>query len=360
MIKFRQELNQITPYVPGKLIAEVQEEYGLTDIIKLASNENPLGMANAARMAINHALDEVHLYPDGNSRSLTESLAKHLAVNQDQLIVGNGSDEVLRMIGEAFLTPNDEVIVSEPTFSQYRFIANLMGAKIRSIPLKEYHFDLEAIANAISAQTKIVFICNPNNPTGTIVSDQKLRAFLEQIPPYVLVVIDEAYYEYVQAKDYPNSIALLEKYSNLIITRTFSKVYALAALRVGYGIAAPEVIATLLRVKEPFNVNLLAQVGAEASLLEKDHLETSIRMNEAGKEYFYREFSALNLRYLPTEANFILVDLKQDGDRVFRQLLSHGIIIRPTTAFKLPNWIRVTIGTAEQNQKFIKALQEVL
>lgn len=359
-IECRKEILNIEPYVPGKHIDEVKREFGLNEIIKLASNENPLGASNKVKSAIAESLPHLHQYPDGNSTKLRHKLAAHLECSPENLIVGNGSDEILKLIGEAYLSSKDQVIIADPTFSEYRFIANLMGAEIRLVPLCQYRHDLDAMLAQVNVRTKIVFICNPNNPTGTLVTEQELRQFLSQIPQNILVVIDEAYYEYVTAEEYPQTISLLKQHPNIIITRTFSKVYALAALRIGYAIADHEIIQNLNRVKEPFNVNYLAQIAATAGLEDQEHVQQSIAVNEQGKQYLYQKLSAIGLEYTATEANFILINVKQDANALFQRLLKKGVIVRSTDCFKLPEHIRVTVGTMEQNLRFINALKEVL
>ena len=360
MIKCRRELERIQPYVPGKHIDAVKEEYGITDVVKLASNENPLGMGRAAAEAIAANLENVHLYPDGSCALLREKLASRLGVASGQIIVGNGSDEILKMVAEAYLTESDAVIMADPTFSEYRFAADMMGAEIRAVPLVDFRHDLAAMAAQIDEKTKIIFVCNPNNPTGTIVNRAELEQLLNQVPRHILVLVDEAYYEYVSSREYPQTIGLIQQYPNLMVTRTFSKVHGLAGLRIGYAVADFSVIRTLERVKEPFNVNLLAQAAACASLDDQDHLKRSIENNEAGKRYLYEQFDLLKLKAVPTEANFILVDLNCEARDVFQKLLAKGVIVRPADAFGLPSFIRVTVGTMEQNRRFIQALREVL
>ncbi len=359
-IKHRDEVLTINPYIPGKPIDQVQEEFGLTDIIKLASNENPLGASPRARQAMVKQVESAHIYPDGNCNVLKEGLAQHLDIAKEQLIIGNGSDEVLKFIGETFLQPDDEVIMADPTFSEYQFVSRLMGAKERLVPLQNDRHDLSEMARHLNERTKVIFICNPNNPTGTIVTQDELVAFLQDVPNDVLVVIDEAYYEYVTDTAYPASIPLLAKYSNVIITRTFSKVYGLAALRIGYGIARQEIISLLERTREPFNVNSMAQVAAVASLLDPAHVVQSTDLCEQGKSYLYDQFKRLEISYIPTEANFILFDTGQDAFAVFNQLLKRGVIVRSAHVFGMPTFIRVTVGTHDQNRRFITALEEVL
>lgn len=359
-IENRKEIMAIEPYIPGKPIEEVQKEFGLQHVIKLASNENPLGASKKAMEAIQEHFGKLSLYPDGNCTDIKSVLAEHLNVSVNQLIIGNGSDEVLKLIGEAYLTPDDQVITADPTFLEYQFVARLMGAAEQLVPLKNHKHDLPEMLEKINDRTKIIFICNPNNPTGTIVEQQELREFLQGVPQHVMVVIDEAYYEYVQAGEYPQTIPLLEEFKNIVITRTFSKVHGLAALRIGYGIASPEIITNLNRVKEPFNVNSLAQVAATASLQDAEHVAKSIAVNEAGKVYLYQELEQLGLSYIPTEANFMMIDVNRDGQSLFETLLKRGVIVRSGQIFNMPNYIRLTVGTMAENQTFISALKEVL
>ncbi|HKM17649.1 MAG: histidinol-phosphate transaminase [Firmicutes bacterium] len=360
MIEHRIQLDRIKPYVPGKHIDQVKQELGITDVIKLASNENPLGMGRLAAEAITASAAYTHLYPDGHCTVLREKLAGYLGVTKEQIIVGNGSDEVLKMIAQTFLTELHNVIIADPTFLEYSFVADLMGAEKLFVPLTDYRHDLKAMAAQIDSRTKIVFVCNPNNPTGTIVDSTELEWFLGQIPEHILVVVDEAYYEYVANPSYPQTLELLKHHPNLMITRTFSKIYGLAGLRIGYGVAGPEIINVMERVKEPFNVNRLAQAAACASLDDHEHLRRSIAVNEEGKQYLFQQFEMLNLRAVPTETNFVLVDLERDARQVYYELMIRGIIVRPMDAFGLPSCIRVTIGAMEQNRRFIHALREVL
>ncbi|NLM25390.1 MAG: histidinol-phosphate transaminase [Firmicutes bacterium] len=359
-IETRREILAIKPYIPGKPIEEVQKEYGLSKVIKLASNENPLGASAKAMEAISNHFSKLSIYPDGNCTELKAELAKNLKIDHDQIIIGNGSDEVLKLIGEAYLTSDDQVIMADPTFSEYQYVARLMGAAEELVPLKDHKHNLKEMLQRITPQTKIIFICNPNNPTGTIVNQDRLVEFLKAVPSNILVVIDEAYYEYVQASDYPQTISLLKDFENIIITRTFSKVHGLASLRVGYGIAHPKIIANLNRVKEPFNVNSLAQVAAIASLRDQEHLAKSVTVNEQGKLYLYQELEKLGLEYIPTEANFIMFNVRRDANTLFEELLKKGIIIRSGSIFNMPSYIRLTIGTMEENESFIRALKEVL
>lgn len=359
-IRFRQEILAIEPYSPGKPIEEVKQEYGLTDVIKLASNENPLGPGPLAVSALQKAAGDAHLYPDGSCSRLREALGKKLAVSPSQLIVGNGSDELLKLAAEVFLGPSDSVVMADPTFSEYQFAARLMGASVRRVPLKDFRHDLPAMAKAVDESTRMVFVCNPNNPTGTIVTHGELKAFLESVPAGVVVVLDEAYVEYVQDDGFPRALDLIGDYPNLLITRTFSKLHGLAGLRVGYGIAQPELISLLQRVREPFNVNALGQAAAVAALRDFEHAAQSVQVNESGKSFLYDLFTSLDLTYVRTNTNFVLVDVRRDSKEVFQRLLIKGVIIRSTHSFGLPTYLRVTVGTDGQNRRLAVALREVL
>ncbi|NMB24426.1 MAG: histidinol-phosphate transaminase [Firmicutes bacterium] len=357
---FRSTILDIAPYQPGKPISELQREKGLTDIIKMASNENPLGPSPKAVEALHGALDSLHIYPDGNCFELRRALAERLQVNEMQLIFGNGSDEVIKMLGLTFLEPGDEVLFCEPTFSEYAYATNLMGASTRVLPLRDHAYDLEAMASAINPSTKLIFICNPNNPTGAYVNQQAVDAFLDEVPDHVLVVFDEAYYEYVTAEDFADSLSYVRDDRNVVVLRTFSKIYGLAGLRIGYGVAPPHIAELMHRVREPFNVNAVAQIGALAALDDVEHVSHSRDSNVAGKEFLYRELSRLGLAYVPTETNFIFFDLGRDSGPVFARLLDDGVITRMGGVFGCPTWLRVTIGTAKENRRFINSLEKAL
>jgi histidinol-phosphate aminotransferase len=356
----RPQIFNLKPYVPGKPIEEVKRELGLTDVIKMASNENPLGPAPLAKQAIIEHLGDMHIYPDSSYRDLKAKLALRLQVDTDCVAVGNGSDEILKMLAEAFLNPGDEVILPHPTFSEYEFVSTVMGAKCIQVPLLNNTHDLKAMLECVSPRTKIIFICNPNNPTGTMVTGEALSGFINRLSRDVLLVIDEAYSEYVESPEYRSAQALLEKRPQTIVLRTFSKLYGLAALRLGYGISSPAIISTLERVREPFNVNSLAQYAGMAALDDAEHIAESLRLNRCGKAYLYQVLAGLGLEYTPTEANFIFIDTGRDAGMVFRGMLKKGVIIRSCESFGCPTSIRVTVGTPEQNQRFIKALQSVL
>ncbi len=355
-----QHVQKLRPYVPGKPIEEVQREYGLTDVVKLASNENPLGPSPKAIRAIEGAAKGIALYPDASCFSLTRALAQRWEVAPEQIIVGNGSDEIIHYLGLAFLQPGDEMLTGDPSFVRYEAAAILNQAEFVVTPLKDHAFDLDAMAERIGPKTRMVFIANPNNPTGTMVGRGPIERFLDRCPEETIVVMDEAYYEYVDEPDYPDSLAYVREGRNVVVLRTFSKIYALAGLRVGYGIARPEIVAALHQVREPFNVNSLAQAAALASLDDPKQVPRSRAANSAGRDYLCEEFQRLGLSWVPTQANFILVDVNRPCRPVFEGLLRKGVIIRTGDIFGLPTFLRVTIGREEDNRRFIAALEAVL
>lgn len=358
--RFRQEILAIEPYSPGKPIDEVQREYGLTDVIKLASNENPLGPGPLAVSALQKAAADAHLYPDGGCSRLRESIAARLGIAKDQVIVGNGSDELLKLAAEVFLSQSDSAVMADPTFSEYQFATRLMGASVRRVPLKDYRHDLKAMAAAVDDSTRIAFVCNPNNPTGTIVSHVEFKEFLDSVPSDVLVVLDEAYVEYAQDPAFPQALELLREYTNLLVTRTFSKLHGLAGLRVGYGIGHADLINLMHRVREPFNVNAFGQAAAVAALQDSEHAAQSVQVNERGKAFLYDVFASLELSFIQTQTNFVLVDVGRDSQEIFEQLLIRGIIVRAAHSFGLPTHLRITVGTEAQNRRLAAGLQEVL
>jgi histidinol-phosphate aminotransferase len=360
---YRAAIDAVTPYAPGKPIEEVARELGLdpAGIIKLASNENPLGPSPKALDAIRAHLGDVRLYPDSDGYSLRHALAAHLDVAPDQVIVGRGSDEVMHFLAVAYLEAGDEVVMGDPPFSMYEISTLLMGATPVKVPLKDYAHDLPAMAAAVTPRTKILYVANPHNPTGAMNTRAEVEAFLDAVPEHVLVVLDEAYYEYVTRDDYPQSLDYVRQGRNVLVMRTFSKIYALAGLRVGYGVCGrKEVLFALHQVREPFNVANLAQWAAIASLEDPDQVPRSVATNEAGKAYLYGEFARMGLPYVPTESNFVLVDIKQPCKAIFPKLLREGVIVRTGDPFGYPTMIRVTIGTADENARFIAALEKVL
>ncbi len=358
--KARPEIFRLKPYVPGKPIEEVKRELGLYDVIKMASNENPLGPSPKALKAIQENLNQIHLYPDSNCYYLKKKLSSFTGIEEDGILIGNGSDELLKLIAETFLNRGDEVVFAVPSFVEYEFTATIMGAECITVPLVAFKHDLKAMREAVNAKTKIVYICNPNNPTGTIVSADEVEDFMASLPDDVLVVFDEAYYEYIENENYGDSLKYVKDSRNVIILRTFSKVYGLAGLRIGYALTTPFIAQAVERVTEPFNVNMLAQLAAIAALDDQEHVEKSRQMNSEGKQYLYNEFDKMGLEYVETDANFIFVDTGKESQEVFTQLLKKGIIVRTGDIFGFPTFIRVTIGTQEENTRFINGLRSVL
>lgn len=357
----RPEIFSIQPYSPGKPIAEVERELGLRDVIKLASNENPLGPSPRAVAAMARAISSLHFYPESRPPLLRRRLAEVNGVSPDHVIVGNGSDELIKLLAETFLRPGDEVLLPVPTFSEYEFATRLMGARPISVPCRDFKPDWEQMARAVTNRTRIIFLASPNNPTGKALREEELVNLLSKVPPEVLVVVDEAYREYAEDPLYHrDSVRLLPRFANLVLLRTFSKIYGLAGLRVGYGLADPAIIDLVYRACEPFNVNALAQEAALAALDDKEHLAASRKNNREGKEYLEAELKALGLNPVPTEANFFFVGLGRDCREIFRELLRRGIIVRTGDIFGEPEYIRVTIGTPEQNQRLVRALAEVV
>ncbi|GAB2692290.1 histidinol-phosphate transaminase [Paenibacillus thermoaerophilus] len=348
-------------YQPGKPIEEVKREFGLTEVIKLASNENPFGSSPKALEAIRGELGNISLYPDGGAVSLTNALAEFLGVKPNQIIFGAGSDEVILMMARAYLVKGDETVMASHTFPQYKHNAEIEGAVCIEVPLTaDGKHDLPAMLERIGEKTKIVWICNPNNPTGTMLTHDEIESFLRQVPPHVLVALDEAYCEYNMTDVYPDGLKLLQTYKNLVLLRTFSKIYGLASLRIGYGIGHPDVIHTINQVREPFNTSRFGQAAALAAIGDRAFIDECRRRNAEGIAQLTAAFDRLGLSYFETHANFIMVDVQRPAKEVFEALLRRGIIVRGGHALGFPTKIRVTVGSAEQNDKFLKALEEVL
>lgn len=359
-IKSRHELALIETYRPGKPISDVKRELGLTKVIKLASNENPVGFSPKVKEAITKSMEEVNLYPDGNATLLKEAIAKKWDVPVNMVLTTSGLDEMLDLIAKTFINKGDKVLMADITFPRYFATSQMMGADIKYIPLKDLTYDIEGFISAITPDVKLVWLCNPNNPTGTIFGERELLELLERIPETCLVVYDEAYAEFVTAAEYPkNSVSLVKKYENLIALRTLSKAYGLAGLRIGYTIGHPEILNEVNKVRNAFNVSLIAQAAGIAALQDDAFLKEAVKNNSECKEYIYKEFDALGIQYAKTQANFIIFNSKMDSEEIFRKLLSKGVIIRPVGGFNPNTWLRVTIGTMEENEMFIKALKEV-
>jgi histidinol-phosphate aminotransferase len=346
-------------YQPGRPIEEVARELNLPpeSIIKLASNENPLGPSPKAREAMQRAIAQANLYPDGNAFYLKRHLAEHLTVEPANLILGNGSNEIIEFVGHALLGPGTNIVVSQFCFAIYPIIAKMMGAEVVTVPAKNHGHDLPAMLKAITPQTRIVFVANPNNPTGTLAPREEVVQLVNKVPPHVLLVMDEAYIEFLD--DPVDLLALASRVlPNLILMRTFSKIYGLAGLRVGYGVGHPELIAALEKVRQPFNLNALAQAAALAALDDVEHLRATRKNNAAGLRYFEQQLTRLGLEFVPSHANFLLVRVG-DGQRVFTELQKLGVIVRPMAGYQLPEWIRISIGTPQQNQRCLEALEKV-
>jgi len=351
----------IAPYQAGKPISEVAREFGLDEasIVKLASNENPLGPSKLALTAMRRAVSQAQLYPDGNAFYLKQKLAAKLGVTPANLILGNGSNELLEFVGHALVAPGSEVVVSQYCFAVYPIITALFGGKLVVVPAKELGHDLDAMLAAITPNTRVVFVANPNNPTGTVVTREALLAFINAVPETVAVVLDEAYLEFLA--DPPDLLPeiLSGRKPNLLLCRTFSKIYGLAALRLGYGIGHPDLITELEKIRQPFNTNAIAQAGALAALDDTTHAERTRRNNARGLRAYARAFRKLGLVSIPSSANFVLVRVG-DGQRVFGEMQQRGVIVRPMGGYQLPEWIRISVGTPKENQRCIEVLTQAL
>ena len=349
----------IAPYQPGKPIDELKRELGLDDVIKLASNENPLGCSPKAKAAIQQAIEEVGRYPDGNGFALKQQISQQFGVDMNQITLGNGSNDILELVARTFIAAQDEVIYSQHAFAVYALATQAVGAIGVEVPAKNFGHDLAAMANAITDKTRVIFIANPNNPTGTWFEEGEFSQFMQQIPATVLVVLDEAYVEYFPENF--NSLKFLAHYPNLLISRTFSKAFGLASLRVGFGLASSEVTNLLNRVRQPFNVSSFALAAAVAALKDTDFIEQSRELNKQGMAQLEQGFVKLGLNRIVSRANFIAVDVQRDGGQVFAALLKKGVIVRPVGGgYAMPRHIRVSIGLPEENARFLDALAQVL
>lgn len=361
MFPFRPQLQSLKPYPPGKPIEEVQREQGLTNITKLASNENPYGPSPRAIQAIREHLHELHLYPESNCYYLRLKLAEKLNVSPDKLFFGSGSDEIVALMTTAFLDPSASIVLSEHTFIRYEMGAMAMGAQVRRVPLRNWQHDVDALLAAVDQTTRMVFIANPENPVGSAIPATEVYRLLESLPPNVIFVLDEAYYEYAcQWSQYPDSIPWLSQHPNLVITRTFSKAYGLAGLRLGYAIGNSEIWNITDRIRPPFNVSRIAQDAALAALDDTEHLQKTVQGNQAGLNYIYTALERLNLTWVPSHANFVLVDMKRPADLLYQALLAHGVIVRPMGIYNLPNHLRISVGLPQENEILIEALTQVL
>jgi histidinol-phosphate aminotransferase len=354
----REEVRNLPVYSPGKSPEEVARELGIADCVKMASNENPLGPSPLALRAVAEALPEAHLYPDPDCHRLREALSQRLGVPGECLLVTHGADEAFDLLAYAFLEKGDEVVVGDPTFSSYELAARTMGAEVKRVPLKDYRQDIPAMLAAVGKRSKLVVLCSPLNPTGTTVTEEELEEMVEGLPGNVLLVLDEAYLEYVTDPGHPDSLRWFERRAGMVVTRTFSKIYGLAGLRVGYAICHPAVREALEKVKLPFNVNRLGQAAALAALEDEEHLRRSRELNELGKRRLYGVLEETGFAYVPTQANFILV---KEGDRggLFGELLRRGVIVRTGEALGVPGHVRITIGDEAQNERLEAALRDI-
>ncbi len=356
----------LQPYLPGKPVAELERELGISNIVKLASNENPFGPSPQALAAASAVLQDMSRYPEGSGYLLAEKLAGKHRVGRDCITLGNGSNDVLDMIARVFLTPEHEAVFSAHAFAVYPIAVQAVGAQARIAPAHDgsdgpaYGHNLEAMSGLIGPDTRLVFIANPNNPTGTWLPDDELKSFVASLPSHVMVVIDEAYFEYVEVANYPDTSGWLQQFPNLIVTRTFSKAYGLAGLRVGYALSQPEVADLLNRVRQPFNVNLIAQAAAVAALDDDDHLQDCVRRNREGMLQLQAGFEKLGLAWIESAGNFIALETQRPGLDVYQDLLQQGIIVRPVANYGMPNHLRITVGRADENARFLNALEQVL
>lgn len=353
-------IGELKPYVPGKPLSELERELGLSRSIKLASNENPLGASPRVTQAIEAALPELARYPDGGGYQLRQALAERHGVDSSCITLGNGSNDVLDMVARVFLGPGRESLFSEYAFAVYPISSQAVGATLVAAPARDYGHDLEAMRERVGPNTRVVWIANPNNPTGTWLAHDALYAFLNDLPCQTILVLDEAYTEYVDQPDYPDGSQWLERFPNLVVTRTFSKVYGLASLRLGYALSHPDIADLLNRVRQPFNVNSLAQTAALAALGDDDFVERSRAVNRAGMRQLSEGFEALGLAFIPSVGNFLTVDFTRDAAPIDRALLQRGCITRPLANYGLPNHLRITIGREAENQRLLTSLREVL
>jgi len=352
---------EISPYKPGKPVQEVIRELGISgEVIKLASNENPLGPSKLALKAIERTMGEVNFYPEDGAYYLTQALCKKFGLSEDQLILGNGSVELIWLIALAFVNSGESIVMSDQAFIIYKIVTKVVDGRRIAPPMRNYTHDLEAMAKAVTQDTKVIFIANPNNPTGTMVTQKEVEKFMEMVPKDVLVVFDEAYYEYIERDDYPQTLDYVREGRNVIVLRTFSKIYGLAGLRVGYGMGRSDLIEAVRKVRPPFNVNSLAQEACLAALDDKEHVEKSREINREGIKYLHQKFDEMGLFYTPTVANFVYLDVGFDSQPIFEELQQKGIIVRPIKEYGFPTSFRVTVGLPQQNEKFIQALKKVL
>ncbi len=356
----RRGILEIKSYIPGKSIEEVQKEFGAKRWVKLASNENLLGPSPKAVSAVRKELPNIYLYPEGPCTVLRQALAKRFSLPEGMVVISNGADNLILMIASAFVNEGDEVVMADPTFSVYTNVTQIMGGKPVKVKLKDFTHDLDTMLKKVTRKTKLVFVCNPNNPTGTTISLESFNYFLSQLPKRVVVILDEAYGDFVEDAFYPDGLDYIREKRQVIVLRTFSKVYGLAGLRIGFALGREDLVDCLYQVRDPFPVHRLAQVAAVAALNDEDHAIRSIQLVYQGKRYLYKELDRIGLSYVPSQANFIFIDFEKDSEGIFQALLKEGIIVRPGKIWGYPTFARVTIGRMEDNQRFIKALKKII
>ncbi len=356
----RRAIWNIIPYEPGKPISEVQREYGLKDVIKLASNENPLGPSPKAVKAIQEALHEMHLYPDGGGYYLKQKISEVFDVTPANIVIGNGSAELVELITESFIGEGDEAVIGRQAFFKYRIAVQIMNGVTVWAPMPDYKHDAESMLAGITGRTRVLFIANPNNPTGTLMEKDEVEFLMNNVPERVLVVFDEAYYDFRDHDRYPDTLKYVKEGRSVVILRTFSKSYGLAALRIGYALTTEPVIQAMNAVREAFNVNSLAQVGALAALDDHEFLARGLKNNREGRDYFYRELDRIGLEYVPTEANFVLIKTTLPGRQLFLEMLKKGVVIRPVDGYGLPGHVRVSIGLPSETERFFHECEKVL
>ncbi len=360
-MKFNTYIEEVPVYIPGVTAEELAKSHGFSgdEIVKLSSNENPLGPSPLAINAIKKEASSGHIYPDNSYKMLKEKIAEKTGVRAENIAVGNGSSEIFLFLSLVFLNDNSTLVTSRHTFQLYRISGKIVGADVRLVPMKDYRYDLEAIKNSIDGNVRAVYICNPNNPTGTYLSHEEVREFLDSVPDDVIIVFDEAYYEYVTAEDYPVTTDFIDR-GNVVIIRTFSKIYGIAGLRLGYAITSPEIVEKFEHVRFPFNVSRVAQAAGIASLDDEEHVLRSRSSNERNRVRMYKKFEELGVKYLPSQGNFVYVQTHEKGIEIFNRLLEYGVIVRPLDAFGLPEGIRVTVGDDYQTHRFLEAFEKVL
>lgn len=360
MTLVRKNISKISPYEAGKPIEEIKRRLGLRDVIKLASNENPFGPSPKAVEAIRRSLSAINRYPDSNGFYLKKKIARNLNLEPSNIVLGNGSDELIDIIIKTFAEEDEQIITADLTFLEYKIIGNVTGRAVITVPLKYFKYDLDAIRRKVNKDTKIIFIANPNNPTGTYVTRYEVEEFIRDLPEGIIVVLDEAYDTFIDVNDFPDSLSLVRRKKNVIVLKTLSKAYGLAGLRIGYAVAKPELASYMEIARQPFNVNSLAQAAAIAAFDDRKFLRKTRAKILEGKKYLYENLTKLGLAFVPSVANFILIDVEKDGVGVFRDMLKCGVIVRDMKQYGLKNYIRVTIGTKKENERFIKILKKVL